>query len=88
MVQIDLSRLFGNDVLAYLGTDAMFGEVSMMDHDAPSANASSAQDCEVLMITHEATEALMAQDSGLASGFFRTVATTLVKRIRSTNTNQ
>lgn len=88
IVQIDLSRLYGNDVLAYLGKDALFGEVSMMDHDASSANASAAQDCELLMITHSVMEELLAKDLGLASRFFRTVATTLAKRIRSTNTNQ
>lgn len=87
IVQIDLSRLFGTQVLAFLGEGAMFGEVSLMDHEATSATASAKQACDVLMVPHEVVEKLLAEDEGFAARFFRTVATTLATRLRSTNTS-
>lgn len=86
IVQIDLSRLYGVDVLAYLGDGAMFGEVTLMDKKASSATASAAQPCELLVVPHETLERLFEEDEGFSSRFFRTVATMLAKRIRSTNT--
>ncbi len=86
IVQIDLSRLYGVDVLAYLGEGAMFGEVTLMDKKASSATASAAQPCQLLVVPHETLERLFDENEGFSSRFFRTVATMLAKRIRSTNT--
>lgn len=85
MVQIDFSRLYGNDVLAYLNEGDMFGEVSFMDHADTSANASAVEDVETLEVPAGELEGLLDADDALAARFYKSIAMTLARRIRSQN---
>ena len=85
MVQIDFSRLYGSDVLAYLNEGDMFGEVSFMDHADTSATASAVETVETLEITRELLDKMIEEDDAFAARFYRTIARTLACRIRSQN---
>jgi CRP-like cAMP-binding protein len=85
MVQIDYSRLYGSDVLAFLNDGDMIGEVSFMDHADTSATASAVEDVETLEVPREVLDEMIAADEGFAARFFRTIAMTLARRIRSQN---
>jgi len=85
MVQIDFSRLYGNDVLAYLNDGDMFGEVSFLDQADSSANVSAVEEVETLEVPHASLEPLLEADSDFAARFYRTIAVTLARRIRNQN---
>ncbi len=85
VVQIDFSRVYGTDVLAYLGEGDFFGEISFLDELQISATASAAKPCELLEIPHETLRTLLDADDALAARFYRTVATALARRIRISN---
>lgn len=85
MVQVDFSRVYGTDVLAYLGEGEFFGEVSFLDHQQTSANVSAAKPCELLEITRENMDQLLESHPAMSARFYRTIALTLARRIRASN---
>ena len=84
IVQIDLSRFYGNDLLAHLGAGDLFGEISLLLGTRASANAIAVEDVEVLEIAYEQLESALV-DEGLASRFYKSLAFTLARRLRSGN---
>ncbi len=85
LVQIDFSRVYGTDVLAYLGEGDFFGEISFLDELQTSATASAARPCQLLEVPHETLRGLLEADDSFAARFYRTVATALAHRIRISN---
>ncbi len=85
VVQIDFSRVYGTDVLAFLGEGDFFGEISFLDELQTSATASAAKPCELLEVPHEVLRELLEADDGFAARFYRSVATALARRIRISN---
>ena len=84
IVQIDFSRFYGNDLLAHLGQGDLFGEVSLLLGTRASANAIAVDDVEVLEIPYDKLQQTL-DDEGLASRFYKSLAFTLARRLRSGN---
>lgn len=84
IVQIDFSRFYGNDLLAHLGQGDLFGEVSLLLGTRASANAVAVDDVEVLEIPYDKLQPAL-DDEGLASRFYKSLAFTLARRLRSGN---
>ena len=85
MVQVDFSRVYGTDVLAYLGPGEFFGEVSFLDHGQTSANVTATKASELLEISRSKMDELLDSHPKMAARFFRTIALTLAQRVRSSN---
>lgn len=85
VVQIDFSRLYGHDVLAYLGEGDLFGEVSLLLGTDTSANATATQAVQTLEVPHERLRGVLDEDHELAARFYQTLAHTLARRVRSQN---
>lgn len=85
MVQVDFSRVYGTDTLAYLGEGEFFGEVSFLDHGPTSASVSAARPCELLEISRDTMEQLLESHPKMAARFYHTIALTLARRIRARN---
>lgn len=84
-VKVDFSRVYGTDVLAYLGSGEFVGEVSFLDDGESSASVTAVQKVEMLELSRQELEKLLEADPGLAARFFHTLATTLARRIRASN---
>ncbi|MEM9533288.1 MAG: cyclic nucleotide-binding domain-containing protein [Pseudomonadota bacterium] len=85
MVQVDFSRVYNTDVLAYVGEGEFVGEVSFLDHQESSASVTAVKPVQMLELTRDDMEKLLESDPALAARFYHTVATTLARRIRASN---
>ncbi|MEM9182723.1 MAG: cyclic nucleotide-binding domain-containing protein [Pseudomonadota bacterium] len=84
-VKVDFSRVYGTDVLAYVGPGEFIGEVSFLDQGESSASVTAVQAVEMLELSRGDLEELLEADPSLAARFFHTLATTLARRIRASN---
>ena len=85
IVQIDFSRFYGNDLLAHLGSRDLFGEVSLLLGTRASANAIAVDEVETLEIPYPNLESLLAADDAFTARFYKSLAFTLARRLRSGN---
>lgn len=84
-VRVERSDSSGTWQLARLGTGAVFGEMSMLDKSGATADVVADGQVEILTVPGPALEALAASDLGFSSRFYRSLATTLSRRLRATN---
>ncbi len=84
-VRVERSDTKGTWQLARLGSGAVFGEMSMLDRSGATANVVADGQVEILTVSGPELEALAAADLGFASRFYRSLATTLSRRLRATN---
>ena len=84
-VKVDFSRVYGTDVLAYLTPGEFIGEVSFLDQGESSASVTAVKAVEMLELSRDDLEQLLDADPALAARFFHTLATTLARRIRTSN---
>ncbi|MFK7956058.1 MAG: Crp/Fnr family transcriptional regulator [Lysobacterales bacterium] len=85
MVKVDFSRVYNTDVLAYVRAGEFVGEVSFLDGGESSASVSAVKDVEMLELSRKDLDSLLEADPALAARFFHTIATTLARRIRASN---
>ena len=69
-------------VVDELRPGAVFGEVSYLDGSPTSAAVVAREEADVLIL--EELDELLASDPALASGFYRSLATLLARRLRFT----
>jgi len=75
----------GEDIqVALLGTGSHFGEMAFIDSEMRSATASCVEDCEILVVSYDKLNSLMAADSHLATKFYCALAHFLAGRLRAT----
>jgi len=72
-------------VLAFMSPPDHFGELSFLDQNPRSADVVAMEDTELLVITHEALEALLDENRDLALKFYRSISKVLAKRLRESN---
>ncbi|HEY9899299.1 MAG TPA: cyclic nucleotide-binding domain-containing protein [Pantanalinema sp.] len=70
--------------LAVLGAGEIVGEMSLVDHGAPSATVRALADSHVLELPRAELELKLKQDVGFAARFHRALAVFLSDRLRST----
>ncbi len=85
MAKVDFSRVYGTDVLAYVGAGEFVGEVSFLDQGESSASVRAVKSVEMLELSRTDLDALLEADPALAARFFHTIASTLARRIRASN---
>ncbi len=85
--EVRVERSDGNETwqLARLGSGAVFGEMSLLDKSGATANVVADGQVEILCVKGNEVESLAATDLGFAARFFRSLATTLSRRLRATN---
>ena len=84
-VRVERSDANGTWQLARLGSGAVFGEMSMLDRSGATANVVADGQVEILTVNGPELEALAAADMGFAARFYKSLATTLSRRLRATN---
>lgn len=67
---------------ATLSPGALFGETALLDGGGRSATASADTECELLLLSQAALDALTAQSPALAAALYRNVALHLSERLR------
>ena len=85
--EVRVERKDGDETwqLARLGGGAVFGEMSMLDKSGATADVVADGQVEILCVSGVDVEALAAADEGFAARFYRSLATTLSRRLRATN---
>ena len=81
-VAVEKEHLGDSVVVDELRPGAVFGEVSFLDGSPPSASIVALEEVDVFVL--DDLDALLASDPALASGFFRSMATLLARRLRFT----
>ena len=71
--------------LARLGSGAVFGEMSLLDHSPAAANVVANGQVEILYVTGAGVAELAENDAEFASRFHRCLAIALSGRLRATN---
>ena len=71
--------------LARLGSGAVFGEMSLLDHSPAAANVVASGQVEILYVTGDEVAALAKSDPEFASRFYQCLAISLSGRLRATN---
>lgn len=74
----------GMGELVRLGRGEIAGEMSFVDSAPPSATVTALAGSSVLAIDKRAVEARLAEDTGFAARFYRSLAIFLADRLRST----
>lgn len=77
---VEKTHLGGGVPINELGPGALFGEVSYLD--GSPASASVVARTAVVALVIEDIEDLLSSDTALASGFYRSLAVVLAKRLR------
>jgi len=72
-------------VLSFLSPHDHFGEMSMLDHRPRSANVVAMEDTELLMMSHDAIENLLADEKDMSLKFYRATAKVLAQKLRTAN---
>jgi extracellular factor (EF) 3-hydroxypalmitic acid methyl ester biosynthesis protein len=81
-VTVEKDHLGGRIVVDELRPGAVFGEVSFLDGSPTSAAIVARDDVDVVVL--EDLEELLASDTAVASGLYRSLATLLARRLRFT----
>jgi CRP-like cAMP-binding protein len=81
-VSVEKDHLGLGVVVDELRPGAVFGEVSYLDGSPTSASIVAREDVDVVVL--EELDELLASDPALASGFYRSLATLLARRLRFT----
>ena len=84
-VRVERSDANGTWQLARLGSGAVFGEMSMLDRSGATANVVADGQVKILTVPGRDLDALTASDLGFAGRFYKSLATTLSRRLRATN---
>lgn len=75
----------GEDIqVALLGSGSHFGEMAFIDSEPRSATAECVEDTDILEISYDNLNTLMARDSHLATKFYCALAHFLAGRLRTT----
>ena len=74
----------GNRQLAKLGPGEIAGEISFVDHRAPTATVKALEHSIVLSIPRQQLDLKLKQDTGFAARFYRALAVFLSDRLRRT----
>ncbi len=72
--------------LARLTSGAMFGEMSYLEKSVASANIYAEGSAEVVKVDKAAMKQLLDQSDGFGERFYHSLAVTLSRRLRATNT--
>ena len=84
LVRVELSRLYKEIIIAGIGAGEMFGEMSyLMDDHKTTSKVIAHSDVEVMFISRDALDELLAANDGLAARFYKTAAITLAQRLKS-----
>lgn len=70
--------------IAVLTSGEIFGELSFMDNDLPTASIETLEECLVLSIPRQQISVRLQQDIGFSARFYRAIATFLAHRLRNT----
>jgi len=71
--------------VARLGAGAIFGEMSFLAHTTTSASIIAAGEVELICVSHQTIAGMMEKDPEFAGRFYRSLACTLVERLRRAN---
>lgn len=71
----------GDHTLAILGDNEILGELSVLDSEARSANATTLEDCILLKLEQESFYEIIMSNAGILKGILKT----LCGRLRATN---
>ena len=84
IVRVELSRMYQDIVIAGIGPEEMFGEMSYLMNNHKATSSVIAHDgVEVMFIDREALDKLLEENNGLAARFYKTAAITLAQRLKS-----
>ncbi len=81
-VSIDLMGV--TKEIAVLQSGEVFGELSFIDHQLPSASVKTCGECLLLAVSQEEISNRLNQDVGFSARFNRAIATFLASRLRNT----
>lgn len=83
--QVEVTKLNGDhqEVISYLGSGEVLGEVSFIDGRLPSATVKAYENSLVLCIPRFQLNARLNQDVGFSSRFYRAIAMFLSSRLRN-----
>ncbi|MEB3225311.1 MAG: cyclic nucleotide-binding domain-containing protein [Synechococcus sp.] len=70
--------------IAVLKSGEIFGELSFIDRQLPSASVKTREECLLLVIAQEMISQRLSQDIGFSARFNRAIATFLANRLRNT----